>query len=106
MTKEGRKIFEKTPATITASGAMHYLEAVWEFRGELFLCFLKAGQKCCALDADNLGNRLIGQTILTEYADLYSFRHEFVQADKELVELGLVADDLFNRRRRIGKLIV
>lgn len=36
LTKEGRKIFEKTPATITASGAMHYLEAVWEFRGELF----------------------------------------------------------------------
>ena len=88
----------KTPATITAAGAIHYLEAIRKFCGELLLSLLETRQECGALDADNLGNRLIGQTVLTESADFDCFRHQLIQTGKELIELGFVADDLFNGR--------
>lgn len=79
-----------------AAGAGTYkirLEAVREFCGELFLGFLETGQKRGALDADNLSSRLVGQTVLTKFANLNGLWHELVQTLKKLVELSLVADN-------------
>lgn len=53
------------------------------------------------LDANNFSNYLIEKTIMMELFNTDCFRYEFVQTVKELVKLGLVEDDLFNRRSKI-----
>ena len=40
---------------------------------------------------------------MTELANLHCFRHQLVQTLKELVELGLVADDGLDSRSRIDE---
>ena len=99
---------KKAPATITAAGAGTYkirLEAVGIFRGELLLGFFNTGAEGRSLDADDLGNCFIGQTLQAESSDFPRFRHQLVQTGKEMVELSLVADDLFDRRCSVGQRI-
>lgn len=64
LTKEGR-IFLKNSGHQSGSRSHTLLEEIGILDGELFLCFLEAGKECGALDPDNLGNCLIGQTVLT-----------------------------------------
>ena len=96
---------QKTPATKTATRAVGTykirLEAVRELGSELGFGFLQPGSEGGALDADDLGDFLVSQFFLTELSDLYRFRHQFIQPIKELVQLGLVSDDLFDGRCRV-----
>lgn len=89
-----------------AAGAGTYeirLEAIRKFGGELLLSFLKTRAEGCPLNPDDLSDGFIGQTFLTELADLDSFRHQFLQTGEELVELRLVADDILDKRSRIDE---
>ena len=96
---------QKTPATKTATGAVGTykirLEAVRILSSELGLSLLQPGPEGSALDADDLGNGLVGQSLLPEPADLNGLRHQLVKTLIELIELGFVADDFFNGRCRV-----
>ena len=99
---------KKAPTTMTAAGAGTYkirLEAVGIFRGELLLGLRKTRAEGCPLNADDLSDGLVGQTFLAELSDILCFRHQLVQTGKELVELGLVTNNIFNRRRSVGQRI-
>lgn len=54
---------------MTATGTVHYLEAVRKFCGELFLGLFEEGEERGALDADDLGNRLITDLFSIERAE-------------------------------------
>lgn len=82
LTKEDEIFLKKAPATMTAAGAGTYkirLEAVGIFRGELLLGFFNTGAEGRSLDADDLGNGFIGQTLQAESSDFPRFRHQLVQ---------------------------
>lgn len=84
-----------------AAGAILYLKKIGILGGELFLGFLQAGEKCGALDADDLSDSFVGQTFLPELTDLQGLWHQCIQTLKKLVQFGLVADDRFNGRHRV-----
>lgn len=74
---------------------MHFVR---ELLAELLLGLLQAGQECRPLDADLLGDGLVGETFLAELTDAACFRHELVQTMKKLGEHHLIGEDLLDER--------
>ena len=69
---------------------------VRELLAELLLSLLQAGQECRPLYADLLGDGLVGESFLAEFADAACFRHELVQTVKKLAEHHLIGEDLLD----------
>lgn len=95
---EGKRgISEKAPATTMGSRSRR-LEPVREFLSQLFLGLLQAGQERRALDADDVGDGLVGEAFLPELADTLGLRHELLQTREQLIQLRFLGQHLFNKR--------
>nr|DAN05182.1 MAG TPA: hypothetical protein [Caudoviricetes sp.] len=97
LTKEKEEFQKKALATMIGSRSRR-LEPVREFPSQLLLGLLQAGQECCALDADDVGDGLVREAFLPEFADAACFRHELVQTMKKLGEHHLIGEDLLDER--------
>ena len=64
---------------MTAAGARAFrirLEAIRILDGKLLFGLLQPGKERGALDANDLGDGLVGELLMAELADLNGFRHE------------------------------
>ena len=73
------------------------LEKVGVFGCELDFHLCQTTAECRALDSNDLGDSVVGETFLPELAYGLGFRHQLVQAVEQLVQLSLVADDGFDQ---------
>lgn len=104
LTKGKEEFQKKAPAPRWAAGADES-EPVGELLRQLPLGLLQAGQERRALDADDVGDDLVGEAFLAELSDTLGLRHELLQTLEELIQLRLLGKHLFNRRSAVRNVI-
>lgn len=104
LTKGKEEFQKKAPAPRWAAGADES-EPVGELLRQLPLGLLQAGQERRALDADDVGDGLVGEAFLAELSDTLGLRHELLQTLEELIQLRLLGKHLFNRRSAVRNVI-